>query len=171
MVEPIGRLDALKNTYDDPTAHFKKIAEERTEERKESKTIPISIEIDSVLEKGEDNLKNVGYGIIKELYLELELDKFWRWKVRGRSFKYNAELIFRLLVTSRVLFPSSKKETYENRGVYFEKIDGFSLDDVYSSLDLIDENQKALQKWIFKRSEKIVKRDLSVSYFDCRLSF
>jgi len=167
MVEPIGRLDELKKTYDDPVAHFKKISEERTEEKKGSKTIPISIDVDSVLGKGEDNLKNAGYGIIKQLYLELELDHFWRWKVRGRSFKYNIEVIFRLLVISRVLFPGSKKETYENRGVYFEKIDGFSLDDVYSALDLIDENQEALQKWIYQRSEKIVKRDLTISYFDC----
>jgi len=167
MVEPIGRLDILKNTYDDPVAHFKRIAEGRTEEKKESKTIPIPIDVDSVLENGEDSLKNAGYGVIKELYLGLELDKFWRWKLRGRSFKYNAESIFRLLVISRVLFPGSKKETYEKRGVYFEKIDGFSLDDVYSALDLIDENQEALQQWIYLRSEKIVKRDLTVSYFDC----
>jgi len=167
MVEPIGRLDELRKEYDDPVAYFKRIADERTEEKKESKTIPISIDVDSVLEKGEDGLKNAGYGIIKELYLELELDKFWRWKMRGRSFKYNTEMIFRLLVISRVLFPGSKKETYENRGIYFEKIDGFSLDDVYSVLDLIDENQEALQKWIYQRSKRIVKRDLTVSYFDC----
>jgi len=167
MVGPVGRLDVLKKTYDDPIAHFKRVAEELTEEKKESKTIAISIDTDAVMEIGEDSLKNAGYGIIKHLYLELELDKFWRWKARRRSFKYSAELIFRLLVISRVLFPGSKKETYENRGVYFEKIDGFSLDDVYSVLDFIDENQEALQKWIYQRSEKIVKRDLTVSYFDC----
>ena len=167
MLEPIGRLDVLEKTYDDPIAHFKRVADERTEEKKGSKTIPITIDTDSVMEIGEDSLKNAGYGIIKELYLELELDKFWRWKTRGRSFKYNAEVIFRLLVISRVLFPGSKKETYENKGIYFEKIDGFSLDDVYSTLDLIDENQEDLQKWIYQRSEKIVKRDLTVTYFDC----
>ena len=69
MVEPIGRLDELKKTYDDPVAHFKRVAEERSDAKKESKTISISIDVDSVLEIGEDDLKNVGYGIIKELYL------------------------------------------------------------------------------------------------------
>jgi hypothetical protein len=167
MLESLGRLDDLQKTYDDPVAHFKKVAQEQTDQKKESKTMPIAIEIDTVLEKGEDSLKNVGYGIIKELYMELELDKFWRWKARGRSFKYNAELIFRLLVISRVLYPGSKKKTYENRGIYFEKIDGFSQDDVYSALDFIDEHQEALQTWIYKRSDKVVKRDLSVAYFDC----
>lgn len=50
------------------------------------------------------------------------------------------------------------KETYENRGKYFEKIDGFSLDDVYNALDLIAENEEAMQAWIYKRSLKICKR-------------
>ena len=167
MIEPLGRLDDLKKIHEDPISYFKRLAEERTDEKKESKTITLSIDLDSTLGPGEDNLKNVGYGIIKELYLELELDIFWRWKARDRSFKYNAELIFRLLAISRVLFPGSKKETYENREVYFEKTDGFSLDDVYSALDFIEENQEALQKWIYQHSEKIAKRDLSVAYFDC----
>lgn len=167
MIEALGRLDDLKKMYEDPISHFKKVAAERSNEKRESKTMSISIDTTSALGVDEDNTKNVGYGILKELYLELELDRFWRWKSRGRLFTYDAESIFRLLVISRVLFPGSKKETYENKGVYFEKFDGFSLDDIYSALDLIDENQESLQKWIFQHSEKIAKRDLSVSYFDC----
>lgn len=167
MVESLGRLDELEKTYEDPVAHFNRVAKERTAEKKESRAMPLTIDLSSTLEPGRENLKNVGYGILKELYHELELDKFWRWKTRGRKVKYNTELIFRLLVISRVLYPGSKKETYENRGVYFEKIDGFSLDDVYRALDLIDEDQEALQKWIFEHSDKICRRDLSVAYFDC----
>jgi transposase len=167
MVEPIGRLDVLEKTYDDPVAHFKEKAKELSVEKKENSIISISIDKDSALTLGEDDLKNAGYGVIKNLYFELELDRFWRWKTQGRTFKYNDELIFRLLVISRVLFPASKKETYERRGIYFEKFEGFSLDDVYHMLDLIDEHQEALQKWIYQRSDKIVKRDLTVSYFDC----
>ena len=167
LVESLGRLDDLKKVYDDPVAYFDSIAKERTAEKKKSKTTSLSIDLSSTLASNEDNLKNVGYGILKELYRELEFDKFWRWKTHDRSFKYNIELIFRLLVISRVLYPGSKKETYENRGIYFENIDGFSLDDVYSALDPIAENQEALQKWIYEHSEKICNRDLSVSYFDC----
>lgn len=75
--------------------------------------------------------------------------------------------IFRLLTFSRILFPGSKKETFEKREVYFEPFDGFSLDDVYHSLDIIADNQDALQKWIYERSDRICSRNLSVSYFDC----
>jgi len=167
LVETIGRLDELLKSYDDPIAHFKKVAEERTAQKNESKALTITINCEAALEPDEDNLKNAGYGIIKDLYLKLELDKFWRWKSRGRRFGYNAEQIFRLLVMSRTLYPGSKKAAYDNKDIFFEKMDGFSLDDVYHTLDFICEHQEALQKWIFTHSEKIVERDLSAAYFDC----
>ena len=137
------------------------------QERDNNTNFTISIDLTSSMTEGESNLKNVGYGILKQLYKELQLDVFWRVKTRNRSIKYNAELIFRLLVFSRVLFPGSKKETYDKKDIYFENMEGFSLDDVYHALDLIDEHQEDLQKWIFKHSSEIFKRDLSVSYFDC----
>ena len=166
IVESLGRLDVLEKKYEDPISYFKKLAAERTDEKNESKTVPLTIDLSSVLELDEHNLKNVGYGILKELYLQLELDSFWRVKARNRSFKYNAEEIFRLLVFSRILYPASKKETYENRDIYFERYDDFSLEDVYHMLDFIADNQEDLQKWIYQHSEKIIKRDLTVGYFD-----
>ena len=50
---------------------------------------------------------------------------------------------------------------------FFEDFKGFSLDDIYYSLDIIARNQSALQKWIFDHSGSVCERDLSVSYFDC----
>ena len=92
-----------------------------TEERKALKNTSVTIDMTEKMEVGVDDWKNVGYGILKELYFQLELDRFWRSKMRGKKIKYNLELIFRLLVISRILYPGSKKETYENRGKYFEK--------------------------------------------------
>lgn len=166
-VEVLGRLDELGKIYPDPIAHFKKIADERNVEKKLHKNISVAIDMSAKLEKGEDNLKNVGYGIIKQLYRDLELDKFWNWKSRGRQFQYSLDQIFRLLVFSRVLYPDSKKGTYDNSEIFFENFDGFSLDAVYDALDIFAENQEALQKWIYDHSENICARDLSISYFDC----
>jgi hypothetical protein len=115
----------------------------------------------------EDNLKNVGYGILKELYKQLEIDKFWNWKSRKLNVEYSIDQIFRLLVFGRALYPGSKKHTYENRHIFFEGFDGFDLDDVYYALDIIARNQEALQEWIFDHSKNICERDLSTSYFDC----
>lgn len=167
MVKSLGRLDELKKIYNDPIAHFEKLAKEETLRQKESKSMSIDIPLSATLKDNEDNLKNVGYVILKMLYRELELDKFCKLKTQNREIRYDFELIFRLLVFSRVLFPGSKRKTYAQRDIYFENFDGFSLDDVYSALDIIYEHQDELQKWIYKHSQKICERDLSVTYFDC----
>lgn len=166
-VEGIGYLEDLKAQYKDPIAFFSAEAARRTEEKKTRASHALTIDLNSALNSGENNIHNVGYGIFKQLYKELELDKFWNWKTRNLSIQYSLDKIFRLLVFSRALFPGSKKETYENKGKYFEPMEGFSLDDVYHALDFIANNQEDLQEWIFKHSDKICKRDLCVSYFDC----
>lgn len=166
-IESIGYLSKLKETMDDPIAYYTQYARELTEKKKAEKSRTVTIDTTESMEPGEDDFKNVGYGILKEIYRQLELDRFWRWKSRGKKIKYNLELIFRLLVISRILYPGSKKETFEKKDIYFEPLDGFSLDDVYHALDFIAENEEALQEWIYKRSEKLCARDLSVSYFDC----
>lgn len=166
-IKGLGYLEDLRKQYPDPIAHFEQVIADMNQEKERNKEDSVPIDPSATMELDEDSLKNVGYGILKVLYKELQLDIFWRVKSRGRSFQYNAEEIFRLLVISRILYPASKKVTYEKRGKYFEQIDGFSLDDVYSCLDFIDEHNEALQKWLYEHSRKLAERDLSISYFDC----
>jgi len=166
-IQSLGYLDNLKTEHDDPIAHFEKVAEDMTKKLKTEKQKTIQINATATLEIGTDDTRNVGYGILKELYKQLELDKFWNWKTRNRGMKFSTNQIFRLLTFSRVLNPGSKRYTLNNKGNFFEPFDGFSLDDIYHALDIIAKNQEGLQKWIFEHSARICERDLSVSYFDC----
>ena len=84
-VECLGRLDELKKQFDDPVSHFKKVAEQRTEEKKASRKTSVTIDLASSMDMGEDNLKNVGYAVLKELYKQLELDRFWKGIQIGRA--------------------------------------------------------------------------------------
>ena len=166
-IEGIGCVSILKDKYDDPIAHFTQYANELTEKANADKKRTITISLDEELEIGTNDTRNVGYGIIKALYKELELDRFWNWKTRGKRTKFSTDQIFRLLTFSRALNPGSKKYTLDKKDFFFEPFDGFSLDDIYHALDIIAENQEELQKWIFERSQKLCERDISVSYFDC----
>lgn len=166
-VESLGYLDALKKEYDDPVAYFTNKAAEMTEEKKRSRSYSFTIDATEKMSFGTDDLKNVGYGVLKELYKQLEIDKFWNWKTRNLSIRYSVDQVFRLLVFSRILTPASKKSTFDDRDFYFEDFGDFSLDDVYHALDIICTNNEALQKWIYDHSVKVCERDLSVSYFDC----
>lgn len=166
-IESIGYLDNLRKEYEDPIAFFSQKAAAMTSEKKKEKSKTIVIDGSEKMDTNTDDILNVGYGILKHLYKELELDKFWNWKSRNLSVEFSVDQIFRLLVFSRILCPASKKGTFDNQNFYFEDFGDFSLDDIYHALDIICKNNEALQKWIFDHSEKLYDRDLSVSYLDC----
>ena len=166
-IESIGYLDNLRKEYEDPIAFFSQKAAAMTAEKKKEKSKTIVIDGSEKMDTNTDDILNVGYGILKHLYKELELDKFWNWKSRNLSVEFSVDQIFRLLVFSRILCPAYKKGTFDNQNFYFEDFGDFSLDDIYHALDIICKNNEALQKWIFDHSEKLYDRDLSVSYFDC----
>ena len=166
-VEGIGHVSKLLEKYDDPIAHFTAYAEELTEKANTERLHTITIDADEKLEAGTKDTRNVGYGIIKALYRELELDKFWNWKTSGKKTRFSTDQIFRLLTFARAMNPGSKRYTLDNKDFFFEPFDGFSLDDIYHAMDIIADNKDALQQWIFEHSKKLCERDLSVSYFDC----
>lgn len=166
-VESIGYLSKLKLEYDDPLAYFDDYAKKLTANKKAEKIKTLTVDMTETLEIDTCDARNIGYGILKRIYLELELDKFWNWKTRNRKMQFSTDQIFRFLTFSRALQPGSKRFTLNNKNFFFEDFDGFSLDDIYHALDIISENQDALQKWIFEHSQKLLKRDLSVGYFDC----
>ncbi len=166
-VQSLGYLSALKKTMDDPIAYYTQYAKELTSKKDSEKAKTITIDTSEKLSIGTDDVRNVGYGILKLLYKELEIDKFWNWKTRNRKMKFSTDQIFRLLTISRALYPGSKRDTFIKKDHYFEPFDGFNLDDIYHALDVIAENQQALQEWIYEHSKKLCARDTSVSYFDC----
>lgn len=175
----IGYLDKYFPDHDpdDPQAHaeaekaarkivndkFKEIAAKHANPEKATITVDMGEKMDT----DTDDVKNVGYCLLKNIYKELELDKFWKKAARGRKFQYDPDKIFQMLVFSRVINPGSKKFSYENRHLFFEDFGDFSLDDVYQALDLYAENEEELQRWIYDHSVTKYKRDLSVGYFDC----
>ena len=166
-IESLGYLSELKKTIDDPIAYYTQYAKNLTKKRNSEKSRTISIDTNEKLSIGADDTRNVGYGILKLIYKELEIDKFWNWKTRGRKMKFNTDQIFRLLTLSRALYSGSKRYTLNHKDFYFEPFDGFDLDDIYHALDVIAENQHALQEWVYEHSKKLCVRDMSVSYFDC----
>ena len=169
-VETIGYLSAYVDKYDDPIAHFKQRAKELTEAKKNEqaeKKESLTLDMNSKLDIGSNDTRNVGYLMFKLLYKDLQLDKFWIRRTRGRKMKFSTDQIFRLLTFSRAMNPGSKRYALNNKDFFFEPFDGFTLDDIYHALDVVAEHQEALQEWIYEHSKQICERDLSVSYFDC----
>ena len=153
-VESVGYLSALKEQYEDPIAFFTRRAKELAAKKKEEKKEIIQIEVDEKLEVGTNDTRNAGYVVLKLLYRDLQLDKFWNWKTHRRKMAFSTDQIFRLLTFSRALNPGSKRYTLHSKDFFFEPFDGFTLDDIYHALDVIAENQDSLQAWIYEKSKK-----------------
>lgn len=165
-IESLGYLDDLEKLYDDPIAHFQKRVEELREEKKARKA-PINFTFynSDKLCVGDNLRKNFGYSAFSKIYHELEIDKFLRSKQRTSKASYDANTIMKMLVYSRLLFPASKKASYDNREQFFEKTD-YSLDDVYRCLTFLNKHKENLQVWMNDKIKKQYGRDTSLIYYD-----
>lgn len=165
-IKTYGYLDELEKQYDNPLDIIEKELENLKGEDINELTIR---NINQKLENyntDEDDEKNIGYFLLKKIYMELGITEFLKDKQKKLKIDYNLNEILLLLVLSRILYPGSKKETYENRNKFFEKFD-FSLKDIYRSLDFFDEYKEDIQRVIWKNTKDTYKRDLSLGYFDC----
>jgi len=164
-VRTIGYLDTLFSQYDDPIAHFQKVAREMTLEDKEKRKMTFTIDMDEELPPNSDSRKNLGYAAILKFYYELELDRFFNNKARHQGFTYNTNSIMALLVISRILSPGSKSKAFREKDRYFERFD-FAEHDVYRALKHFAFIAKETQRHINERITACYGRDTRIIYYD-----
>lgn len=165
-IMPLGYLEELKKEYPDPVAHFEQVVADMNQERETRKNSVVYIDLTTPLLPSELSQKNIGYGILKFLYKELQLDIFWRTKAWKLSLPYNIEEVFRFIVISQILYPYTPWTTTIKKGIYFETVPAFSQEHIDSALNIIVKYQKDIQKWIFEHSHALLDRDLSVAFLD-----
>ncbi len=131
----------------------------------ENQPVEFSIDPNEVLVDSEVNRKNIGYAALSKLYHELGLHRFFSNHSRSFKSKFNTNNIMKLLIYSRVLFPASKKKTYEQKGRYFENSD-FSLDDVYRCLSQVITFKDKLQIHLHRQMKEKYGRSTELVYYD-----
>lgn len=165
VIKKLGYLEDLKKYYDDPIAHFKNEVETLKKENRIN--IPSKLSIDENLEINTDVFLNLGYGFIKKIYQELNFKNFFLGKQKNLKINYELNKIFSLLVFSRILFPSSKKETFEKRNCFFEEYENFNLEDIYRSLDYFSNYKEEIETLIWNNTKNTYNRDTTHTYYDC----
>lgn len=165
-IESLGYLEELKKLYNDPIDHFSKRVDELKIQKAELLT-PIKMEFkhSDLIDPTLTYSKNYGYTALSSIYHDLGIHTFLTNRQRYSKEKYDADTIMKLLVYSRLLYPSSKKKTYENRSCFFEK-ENYSLDDVYRSLSFFNKHKENLMLWINDRIKQLYGRDTSLVYYD-----
>ena len=109
---------------------------------------------------------NGGYLFLQDIYYELGLHKICR-AISGRHlFEYDLNDILSRLIYTRILYPSSKRSSYEDSKRFIEQ-PSFELHDIYRALSVMAEESDYIQSRLFKNSSAVRKRDTQVIYYDC----
>jgi len=165
-VKTVGFLDELEKEYDDPISYFSNLAKEMTEEAKNKlSSLDFSLFPNETIDSSTVLRKNLGFAVLSYFYHELAIDKFFINRQRNLNVKYSLNNIFQMLVYSRVLHPSSKKNSYENMDRYFLDYN-FKINDVYRALDYFCKYKNDLLLHIHEMVRMNYGRDTSNVYYD-----
>jgi len=161
----LGYVEDLQKDYPDPVAYFREEIKQMNAERREQSKMNMVIDMSEELSPNIHSRYNLGYAVIMSIYHELELDRFLNNKARHEAFEYNSDSIMKLLVNTRILYPSSKRASYDYRKMFFERFD-FELYDVYRALSYFSKISEECQKFISDQVSAKFGRDTSLMYFD-----
>ncbi|MDD4532717.1 MAG: IS1634 family transposase [Bacilli bacterium] len=170
VVEKLGTYDTLKEKLgdQDPYEWAENYVAELNRREKEGQE-PVVIAKYSpfkVIKKGEQRSFNGGYLFLQQLYHELGLHKICNKITDKYKFDYNLNSILSRLLYGRILFPSSKRSTYELSPGLIEQPD-FELHQIYRALEVIAKETDFIQAELYENSLSISKRNTGILYYDC----
>lgn len=171
-VERIGKhSELLKITYD-PLEYARQKVKEYNDNLKNSR-VEYNITIhfdDKVINRGNivsrSTCRNIGYLYLKEIYSSLKLSGFFEKVCSDRRIAFHPDMINMVLAFSRILDPGSKLHTLKNLSLFYGDFD-FSHQDILRFMDILEENYDEYLSHLFESSNKVIKRNTSVCYFDC----
>ena len=109
---------------------------------------------------------NVGYLFLQKLYNELHINDICVEIQNKYQFHFDLNEIFSYLVFARIIYPSSKLETFKQCQNFIEQ-PNFQLHDEYRALSYIANNIDLIQEKLFNNSLNVINRDSKVIYYDC----
>lgn len=167
VVERVGKLSDLALKHDDPIAFAKERAKALTEERKLCEdNFDVRFFTQRDLHDGRQASFNAGYLFLQKIYYGLSLDEVCSKIRQSTKCEYDLNGILKDLVISRILYPSSKRSSFELSHRFIEQPD-YELHDVYRSLDLLCDHMPLIQSEVYKSSSQVCERNTGVLYYDC----
>ena len=109
---------------------------------------------------------NIGFLFLEKLYNQLNIKDICDSISNKYKFQFDLNEILSYLVYARIIYPSSKLETFKQCQNFIEQ-PKFKLHDEYRALSYIAENMDFIQEQLFNNSKKVIKRNSNVVYYDC----
>lgn len=169
VIERLGYVDEYEHLYEDPIAHFKEVARQRTlamkEEEAQKELFLGTVYADELVGENENAMSHLGFVPLSSIYHELKLDQFLINRQRSRPIEYSLNDVMQLLVYTRILNPGSKKASFyqkENLATSFN----CELHDVYRALDHFAKFKEELLVHLHEQVRINYKRKTHVVFYD-----
>ena len=168
IVERIGNLDEvkIKAGNQDYKEWLKEYVKKYNDEHCKKEIIIIKKNNKKIIEYNVNNKFNVGYLFLEKLYYQLKLNDICSEIQDKYKFQFDLNEILSYLIFARIIYPSSKLETF-NQCQNFIKQPSFELHDEYRALNYIAKNMDFIQEQLFINSKNVIKRNAKVIYYDC----
>ena len=167
-VERIGNLEEVKKMAGDIDykVWLKDYVKNYNEEHCKKEIITIKKNNKKIIDSNVNNKFNVGYLFLEKLYNQLNIKNICDSISDKYKFQFDLNEILSYLVYARIIYPSSKLETFKQCQNFIEQ-PKFKLHDEYRALSYIAENMDFIQEQLFNNSKKVIKRNSNVVYYDC----
>lgn len=168
-VEKLGTEKELREKLNgaDPYEWAKQYIEKLNQKEKEQqREVIIKYKQSKLLPMNKQRLFNGGYLFLQQLYYFLGMDKICSAISDKHKFTYDLNSVLSRLLYGRILFPSSKLNTFEESKTFLEQ-PGFDLQHIYRALDVICEEDSFIQSELYKNSKTVSKRNDRVLFYDC----
>ncbi len=165
IIKSLGYLDELEKIYDDPISYFTAEAKKMEQQRlADNAPYTFTFAKNQRISTAFADHRNFGYTALSKIYHELGIHTFIiNWQ-RHLAEEFDANTIMKLLVYSRMLYPSSNIDAFEKRTLFFENTD-FTLDDLYRCLTFLISHRNNLHLWLNSRISQLYGRDMKVAYY------
>lgn len=167
-VTRIGNLEEVKKMAgnQDYMEWLKDYVKKYNEEHCKKEIITIKKNNKKIIESNINNKFNVGYLFLEKLYNDLKIKDICNIIQDKYKFQFDLNEILSYLVYARIIFPSSKLETFKQCQNFIEQ-PKFKLHDEYRALSYISENMDYIQEQLFNNSKNVINRNSRVIYYDC----
>ena len=164
----IGNIEEVKKMAgnQDYNEWLKDYVKQYNEEHSKSEIVIIKKNNKKLIPMNMNNSFNVGYLFLEKLYYQLKLNDICDEIQSKYKFKFNLNEILSYLIYARIIYPSSKLETFKQCQNFINQ-PKFQLHDEYRALNYIADNMDFIQEKLFNNSKNVIKRNADVIYYDC----
>lgn len=133
-------------------------------EKNNTLKIPVEFSTGKQLTMGKQNSFHGGYLFLQKIFHRLGLDQICAEIGRNYAFSYDLSALLSTLLYARILYPCSKRSSYEYAQTLLET-PTFHLHDIYRALDVLDAQSDYIQRRMYEATRKC--RNAAILYYDC----